>query len=84
MNKIFATCIYRPRNDDYWGFCLSEAGSFLFEASHKDESTLQDMFQEKFFCDEVIFVDQYRFDKHEEFKKARMQSMHTYALPESE
>lgn len=84
MNKIFATCLYRPRNDDYWGFCLDSTGTMLFEASDKYESTLKQLFEDRYFDKEIIFVDQFKFDEHEDFKKARMQSMHKYVLFKSE
>ena len=80
--KIFTTTLYRARANDYWGFAITDQGEFLIELNHKDETTLKHLLSDPsiFGHDhEIIYINQFDFETDQEFKQARMKSLHTYA-----
>lgn len=82
MKKIFITILYRIRANDYWGFAITGDGEFLLERNHPDENELLDLLSDESLYGEnaeIIYVHQFEFEKNQEFKEARMRSLHTYA-----
>lgn len=92
MKRIFVATFFRTVARDYWGFSLAEDSEILVEECAHDQVWIRlalgldgstsnhEIYKAKYPEGyELVFVDQFEFDDHKEFKAARTRSLHVYA-----